>query len=77
MKVDTTKGEGAIEFAAGCGFTEDQPLGSAKNIDELAETLRVGRTKLFLAFREKLGITPVVYLRRARVERVKQLLMRE
>lgn len=54
--------------------TIDSNLHAPLNVTELAVALRVGRTKLFLAFREKMGITPVVYLRRARVARVKQLL---
>ncbi len=54
--------------------TIDSSLHSQLNVTELAGALGVGRTKLFLAFREKLGITPVAYLRLARLNRVKQLL---
>ncbi len=54
--------------------TIDSNLHASLNVTELAKALQVGRTKLFLAFREKLGITPVMYLRRARIARVKQLL---
>lgn len=55
-------------------MTIDSNLHAPLNVTELAKVLQVGRTKLFLAFREKLGITPVVYLRQKRVERVKELL---
>ena len=55
-------------------MTIDSNLHVPLNVTELAKVLQVGRTKLFLAFREKLGVTPVVYLRQKRVERVKELL---
>ena len=44
------------------------------NIDEVARALQVHRTTLLHAFRKTPHASPVAYLRRARVERAKQLL---
>jgi len=53
-------------FASGGNF--------AMNVSELAAHLKISRSTLFQAFRKTLGISPITYLLRTRLERAKYLL---
>jgi AraC-like DNA-binding protein len=46
------------------------------NVSELAAALQVSRTTLFTVFRDVLGITPIEFLTRKRLERAKDLMRR-
>ena len=46
------------------------------NVSEMAAALQVSRTTLFTAFRDVLGITPIEFLTRKRLERAKDLMRR-
>lgn len=49
-------------------------LDSGLNVNDLAAMMRVGRTTLFKAFLQVLGISPIDYLTRCRIKRAKELL---
>ncbi len=49
-------------------------LANRINVAEIASALGVGRTTLYLAFRQVLGCTPSEYLQQARIERAQELL---
>lgn len=52
----------------------DAQLHTGINVTEIADLLRVGRTSLFCAFRDGLGMSPVQYLRHRRIARSRELL---
>ena len=46
------------------------------NVNGVADSLRVSRSTLLLAFQKILGMTPVEYIRQARLDRARELLQR-
>ncbi len=58
-----------------CGIIDSQ-LHTGLNVSDLAACLGVSRTTLFNLFKEKLGVSPVEYLREQRIRRAREMLAR-
>ncbi len=64
----------AQQLVRRCQATIDSLIETDLNVNQLAELVGTARSTLWRAFRDVLGITVVEYIRRARIERGKQLL---
>ncbi|MGE4564383.1 MAG: AraC family transcriptional regulator [Victivallaceae bacterium] len=72
-----TRSEGFTKLVKRARLLIEVKLDAGLNVNVLAEMLRVGRTSLFNAFRAELGISPIQYLTRCRLERAKHLLLED
>lgn len=66
--------EGRVALVARARHLVETAPQTVKGVTELAESLHVSRTTLFLAFREVLGLSPIQFIADVRVARAKQLL---